>query len=236
MPKASIALLILIGLLQLSISCSKNTKADINLDISTSQDMSVNEIIVHSITSMDNVESFSFKLTHKDESGTFIDGLLLTDASGHVTASNDLQIETNMLFGNLFVKSGIIKLGNKSFILNPLTDTWLESDSDSSPFGFFDPKSGLNTMLKDVENLQLESSNNAWYEIVGNISAQSLADIVGSTTKNNVTIMFHINKDDFRVSKVEVIGKLTQDDKEDITRTIKISDFDETQEIHDPNS
>ena len=48
--------------------------------------------------------------------------------------------------------------------------------------------------------------------------------------------MFHINKDDFRVSKVEVIGKLTQDDKEDITRTIKISDFDEKQEIHDPNS
>ena len=235
MAKASIALLILIGLLQLSISCSKNTKADINLDISTSQDMSVNEIIVHSITSMDNVESFSFKLTHKDESGTFIDGLLLTDASGHVTASNDLQIETNMLFGNLFVKSGIIKLGNKSFILNPLTDTWLESDSDSSPFGFFDPKSGLSTMLKDVENLQLESSNNAWYEIVGNISAQSLADIVGSTTKNNVTIMFHINKDDFRVSKVEVIGKLTQDDKEDITRTINLSGFNEKQEIHNPN-
>ena len=107
---------------------------------------------------------------------------------------------------------------------------------DSVPFGFFDPKSGINSMLETAENLKLVSSTSRWYEIVGNISAKSLSAIVGTTTENNVTIMFRVNKDDFRINKVEVTGKLTEDDREDITRTIRISGFDEKLEIHDPNS
>ena len=235
MTKAYIAFLILILLVLLLVSCSTNAKADITPDVSKAKPLSPNEIIVRSLTSMDDIRSFNFKLKHNNGSGTFIDGFLLTDATGHVSASDDLHVETNMLFGNLFVKSGIIKSGTKSFVLNPLTNTWLESDAESSPFGFFNPKSGLKNMLKNATNLQLEYSTKPWYEIVGSISAKSLADIVGSTTANNVTIIFHVNKDNFRISKVEVMGKVTKDDKEDITRTINLSGFNEKQEIHNPN-
>ena len=236
MFKACIAFVILLILIQSSVSCAENTNSNVDPEISSIQNIPANEIIFRSSISMNNVESFSFKLTHEKGSGTFIDGLLLTDASGHVTASNDLHVETNMLLGNLSVKGGIINLGTRSFILNPLTNTWTEVTVDSVPFGFFDPKSGLNSMLENAENLKLVSSTSRWYEIVGNISAKSLSAIVGTTTENNVTIMFRVNKDDFRINKVEVTGKLTEDDREDITRTIRISGFDEKLEIHDPNS
>ena len=221
---------------QLSISCYNNGDSNVHSDLSNLQKISADQIVSQSSISMDNVGSFNFRLTHGKGTGTFIDGLLLTDASGHITASNDVHIETSMLFGNLPVKGGVINLGARSFILNPLTNTWTELPPDSSPFRFFNPKLGINNMLRNAKNLELISSTGNWYVIVGNVSAKSLSEIVGATIENDVTIMFRINKDNFRLNKVEVTGALTQDDKDDITRTIRISGFDEKLEILDPTS
>ncbi len=184
--------------------------------------------------SMSDLESFKFYLYHRNGDGSPLDGLILTEATGLIEKPGNISVEANLLLGNLLVKSGIIYIDNNSFILNPLTKTWENLDSEIGLLNFFSPETGIQSIIAGFSNPVLVMENDESLTIKGIVPAKSLSSIVGETTENNVTAEITILKKTHLMIKAKISGRLTKLDSEGLVRLIEISKFNQTFNIAAP--
>ena len=183
---------------------------------------------------MSDLQSFKFYLYHRNGDGSPLDGLILTEATGLIEKPGNISVEANLLLGNLLVKSGIIYIGDNSFILNPLTKTWENLDSEIGLLNFFSPETGIQSIIASFSNPVLEMENDESLTITGIVPAKSLSSIVGDTTSNNVTVEITILKKTHLMIKAKISGRLTKLDSEGLVRLIEISKFNQTFNIAAP--
>ncbi len=217
-----------------SISCGpQKTNSSIQI-IDSPTPINLEDTLEQVGISMSDLQSFKFYLYHRNGDGSPLDGLILTEATGLIEKPGNISVEANLLLGNLLVKSGIIYIGDNSFILNPLTKTWENLDSEIGLLNFFSPETGIQSIIASFSNPVLAMENDESLTITGIVPAKSLSSIVGDTTNNNVTVEITILKKTHLMIKAKISGRLTELDSEGLVRFIEISKFNQTFDIAVP--
>ncbi len=193
-------------------------------------------IVDSSRASMADLKSFQFDLSHREGTGSPMEGFLLVEAIGLVENPDMISVEATMLLGNITTKGGIVAVDEKTFILNPLTKKWERVESEVGLLNFFDPQEGISSIMDSILNPQLIESNDDTYIIRGDIPAPSFSPILGETTDNDVTVEISIARDSYLLTNVRVTGRLNKSDEDGLVRIIEISRFNQPSYITEPET
>ena len=169
--------------------------------------------------------NFEFSLHH--EKG-FIDignNINLLSAKGRIT-ENGLSIDSESSLGRALIKTSAIVIGNRTWITNPITQSWIEIPSDESPLNFINLDLLISEILGDINDITLNDQNPESYYISANSNSNSFTSLVGSVVQNkNVNIELEIDKNSNLIKKVIIYGQVQKTDKKDFKRIIKFYSY-----------
>ena len=232
--KSFVVLAALMLLISLSSGCTKSEPTPVP---TTSQQLTADEIVDRSKSSMANLGSFSFQLTHESGHTTLSGALQLTRAGGFV-ATNGLDIEAEANIGRAFVRVEAVVIGEQTWMTNPITGVWSEIAPEDSPFGFLDPVNLVSDILGDTQQAAYPSedqSSNGDTQISGKIPAQSLAALVGSVDTDAVpSVLLTIDSSSNLLKKIVISGVVQAEDEPETIRVITLFKFDEPSTLEPP--
>ena len=184
---------------------------------------------------MSELQSFSFTLTHSKGTGTMLGDLLLIAADGKVETYGSMDVEVQLLLGALPFQTRIISKDQTTYMQNPLSKEWEEMSQSLNPLAYFDPQTGIESLLSGITNLSIGAkSSQSQYEIRGNIPTTLLESFVGSTINEIVSLELSINKTSKLLNKVRIIGRLQLSDPYNIVRELALYDYDNLTNINLP--
>ena len=184
---------------------------------------------------MEALESFHFRLHHESGSTKLLPSLLMDEAEGDVVRPDGISVEFSGSFGRFAIESGLITLGDDSYMTNPLSGKWESVPREVSPLGFFDPSRGIASMMSRVEGSSLLSSDGEVYRIGGTLPAEALAPLLGTTVEGTtVVVELTLDASDLYLLKAVVDGRVTPSDADDVVRVITLSRFNEPVTIEPP--
>ena len=191
-------------------------------------------VLLEAGRTMQALESFHFRLDHQ-EGYTSLMNLALSEAEGDIVKPDKMSVDLAGGSGGFLIKSGLIVLGDDSFMINPLTAEWEAVPREASPLGFFDPQEGIASMLAAIEAPVLTSSDGRIYSIEGDLPADALSPLIGPTLDGaTVSIDVAISVDGYYLERVVFVGAAKEGEIEGTIRTIKLSRFDEPVTIEAP--
>ena len=184
---------------------------------------------------MEELDSFFFRLTHK-EGGTPLPGnIVIYEAEGAVVKPDRVSIEFGGTFGGFAINSALITLGPLSFMTNPLTTKWESVPPEVSPLGFFDPRRGVATMMSQVEEPRLLRSDEDVYRIAGRLPARALRSLLGSALEDAVVeVDLTLDRQALHLLEAVIDGRVTPTEEDGVVRVITISRFNEPFVIEPP--
>ncbi len=175
---------------------------------------------------METLDSFHFLLEHRSGGTPLLPGLLIESAGGDVVNPDQLSIDFSGAFGNVFVESSAVILGDASYMTNPLTGKWATVPTEESPLGFFDPQRGVSEIMSQVANASLISSDEAAYRIEGELPAEALVTILGTTVKGvSISVELTIDADSLYLLEAVLDGRVTEGEPDGTVRVITLSRF-----------
>ena len=197
------------------------------------------EILDKSGQLMQDLKSFRFQMTHNKGGTQFLPGVVIEEVTGSVVYPDSMAISFNGVFGNtIAIEVGLVTTREGSYMTSPLTGIWQEVESGLNPLAFFNPSSGISSIMTNLQNVQLMESNlENHYKISGNLDAKQLEPLIGSTLENSVVaVELIVNVSNLLMSNAELSGKVTEFDIEGIIRTINITDFNDSIVIEKPDN
>ena len=225
---------VLLLLVLLPVACSNSEAA---LVPTAAPKLTAAEVVELSKTSMGNIDSFSFQLTHDSGHTTLSGALQLTRAGGFVE-TNGLDLEAEANIGRLFVKVEAIVIGRQTWMTNPITGVWSEITPEDSPFAFLDPVKLVADILGDTQQATYAINDQTTIgeiEILGNIPAKSLAALVGYVSPDEIpSVVLTIDSSSNLLKKIIISGVVQSEDELGTVRVITLSDFDEPLAIKPP--
>ena len=189
------------------------------------EEITPEDIISKTLQSMKLNNNFEFSLHH--EKG-FIDignNINLLSAKGRIT-ENGISIDSESSLGRALIKTSAIVIGNRTWITNPITQSWIEIPSDESPLNFINLDLLISEILGDINDITLNDQNPESYYISANSNSNSFTSLVGSVVQNkNVNIELEIDKNSNLITKVIIYGQVQKTDKKDFKRIIKFYSY-----------
>lgn len=194
-------------------------------------------IVDESAAAMAALNSFRFALTHNDGGTPLALGMLLTDASGTVSAPDKVALDFNGVSAGRFAVSGsVIAVGEDVYMTNPLTGDWHQVGGDASPLSFFNPGQGIADIMAQMRDATLVSHDAAAYRIDGVLPANALASLFGAAADgSSVRAALTIDKPSLHLSKAVLDGRITPNEADGLARTITLFDFNRPVDIAPPN-
>lgn len=184
---------------------------------------------------MESLDSFHFLLEHRSGGTPLLPGLLIESAEGDIVNPDQLSIDFSGAFGTVFIESSVVTLGDASYMTNPLTGKWATIPTEESPLGFFDPQRGVSEIMSQVANASLISSDKAAYRIEGELPAEALANILGTTLKGvSISVELTIDADTLYLLEAVLDGRVTEGEPDGTVRVITLSRFNEPIVIEPP--
>ncbi len=231
--------LLLVGLIAVLLitGCEDNSKS-CSAEPDTS--LSAQEIIAKAAPRFGEVESFHFDLQQENGRTPIAMGLELDAASGDVIPPDRLEMTIEATFNQMFVESGLITVGEKTYMRNPLNKNWEELSDDFQAVTLFQPETGIKAVMKSATGLSIIDAETfggiCCYHLKGIIQSESLDAIaVGHAAEGlSVPVELWIGTDDFLLRKVTFTGQICEDEDPDIKRTLVVSDFNQPVEIELP--
>jgi len=234
--KSYAAMVVLLLLVLLPVACSNSEAAPVPTSFAAPK-FTAAEVVELSKTSMGNIDSFSFQLTHDSGHTTLSGALQLTRAGGFV-ATDGLDLEAEASIGRMFVKVEAVVIGQQTWMTNPITGVWSEIAPEDSPFAFLDPVKLVADILGDTQQptyAKEEQASNSDIEISGKIPAKSLAALVGYVNPDAIpNVVITIDSSSNLLKKIIISGAVQSEDEPDTIRVITLSDFDEPSTIEPP--
>lgn len=184
---------------------------------------------------MERLGSFQFHLGHKSGGTPLSPGLLLQEAQGTVIKPDKISAQFSGTFGGFAIKSGLITLGDDSYMTNPLTGRWESVPRQVSPLGFFNPSLGIAAMMSQVEQVALLPGGKDVHRLKGRLPTEALAPLLGTTLKGTtVGVELAIDGSHFYLLEATIEGTVTPGEPEGTVRLITISRFNEPFTIQPP--
>jgi hypothetical protein len=184
---------------------------------------------------MAGLDSFRFRMEHEGGGTPVAQGLVLVRVEGTVVKPDRISAEFGGSLGGFAVKANIISIGPDSYMTNPLNGNWEVVPQEVSPLSFFDPQSGIASIMPLVTQPALVSSNRETHTILGQLKSEDLAFLFGYTLQGaDVTAEAVIDAETLHLLRVTLEGLITPGEAEGVVRIIRLSDFDEPFEIEPP--
>lgn len=196
------------------------------------------EVLDKSGQVMQDLKSFRFQMTHNKGGTQFLPGVVIEEVTGSVVYPDSMSISFNGVFGNtLAIEVGLVTTEEGSYMTSPLTGVWQKVESGLNPLAFFNPSTGISSIMTNLQDVQLMESNlENQYKISGNLDTQQLEPLIGSTLENStVSVELILNVSNLFMLNAELSGQVTEFDVEGIVRTIKITDFNDSIVIEKPD-
>ena len=184
---------------------------------------------------MEGLRSFHFRLTHRSGATPLLPNLAVDEVEGDVVKPDKISVEFSGSFAGFFVKSGLVTLGDFSYMTNPLTGKWEGVPADVSPLGFFDPRRGISAMMLQISEASLLPGDLDVHRIRGTLPAEALAPLLGTTVRGStVDVEIAIDKSELYLIEAVFDGRVTPTESDGVVRVITLSRFDEPISIEAP--
>ncbi|MBI2855892.1 MAG: LppX_LprAFG lipoprotein [Chloroflexi bacterium] len=185
------------------------------------------------------LDSFHFQLGHKGGGTSIAEGLVIKEVDGDVVEPDKLRLTWEGTFGGFFVRADVIAIEGETYMTDPITKKWGTISGEVNPLGFFDPAVGVAAIMADFIEASLVGkerlANTDTYRIQGRLPSQSLYPLLFTVAQDMmVDTEVWVGADDGYLRQVIFRGKVTQDEAEGITRTIRLSGFNAPVEIAAP--
>ena len=133
---------------------------------------------------MKRLETFHFRLSHKSGATALMPNLLVDEVEGDVMKPNRISVRFSGTLGSLAFRADLITVGDASYMTNPLTGQWGPAPGGVSPLGFF---SEIDSMMAQVDQVKLVSSDGRVHRLSGRIPAEALARSSGRPLRKPVS-------------------------------------------------
>ena len=184
---------------------------------------------------MERLDSFHFRLTHRSGNTPLSGNFVVDEAEGEVVKPDRISAEFSGSFGGFAINSGLITLGDLSFMTNPLTDKWEIVPPEVSPLGFFDPRRGIAAIMSQVEQPSIVPGSDGKYRIEGRLPAEALRSLLGSALRGaTVDVMLTLDAEALHLLEAVIDGRVTPAEEDGVVRVITLSQFDDPFVIEPP--
>ena len=215
-PHTLLLVLLIVFAVGLSTACSKS-KEPLSIPAPI---VSPIDVLKDTQKSMSSVNSYEFKLSHRMGNGSKIDQSL--------TLVNDL------LFGNIPVSAGVVKTRGSTYLRDPLTQKWQVIPRGTNPFDFLDPDKMISSILKGLSEPNLLADEGSFFKIAGQLATTSFDYIFQDPVNEQVNITIWIDSSSFVITRIEIVGKISESDPNNIIRVLEISKYNQVLEIVTP--
>ena len=184
---------------------------------------------------MEDLSSFHFRLYHRSGGTHLLPNLIIEEAEGDVIKPDKVSVNFAGTFGAFAIRASLITIGDSSYMTNPLTGQWELVPTEVSPLGFFNPRRGIASMLSQVDQVTLLSSDGNVHRLAGTLAAEALAPLVGETVRG-VAIEVELTIDASNLYLLEAVfdGRVTPTEPEGTVRVVTPSRFGEPVAIEPP--
>jgi hypothetical protein len=167
----------------------------------------------------------------------------IRSAIGDAVKPDKLSAMAAVAIGSLgSFNTSVIVVGTHAWFKNPLTGQYDSADQYAAVGAFFnDLNNGLVGALKNgIQDIGAPSDGSAngvsCWKIGAMVSSDYLAALTGGLVQGNkqIPVTLCVGKDDGRLHEVIVPGKLTDYDTDQTTRTVILSNFNESVTITPP--
>ena len=182
---------------------------------------------------------FHFEMTHEGGGTPIALGLEMDQVEGDIAAPDRMKATIQAQVRGLFLEVSAITIGDDTYITNPFTGEYEKLTNGITGGGFFDPAKGISAIIREAIGPILLPDDTLdgtpVYHLAGSIRSEDLKSISPDATEGFMLgAEIWIGKEDFLIRKLVLEGRITQDEKENITRTILVSGFDEPVTIDAP--
>ncbi len=224
-------------LLLLVVACGKDDDTPPTVTVPS---LTPEEIVAQASPMMDTLTSFHFDLSQTGGGTPIAMDLEMTGAYGDIAPPDKLRMTISAKWGNMYVETGLITVGEITYMQNPLNDKWEELSDDFKAVTLFKPETGIKAVMESVTSLSLLDEQTfggvLCFHLKGTIQSEVLDAIaVGHAAEGlPVDVDFWIGIDDLLLRKVVFDGQICEDENQGIVRTLVVSDFNEPSNIELP--
>jgi hypothetical protein len=197
------------------------------------------QLLARSVTAVEGLQSFHFRLTHENGSTPLPLNLGLETAEGDVAIPGRLSaaVEAEHSTG-IPVSVDLIAIDDETWITNPFNRQWQRLPG-AGVRDFADPEALVRTLVAAVETPRLDGGATIdgvqTVKVTGSTDAGALRDALGiARAGNEVQVEAWIGAVDALPRRVRIIGPLSSVEEPDVSRQIDISRFNEPVEINPP--
>jgi len=224
-------------LLLLVVACGKDDDTPPTVTVPS---LTPEEIVAQASPMMDTLTSFHFDLSQTGGGTPIAMDLEMTGAYGDIIPPDKLKMTISAKWGNMYVETGLITVGEITYMQNPLNGKWEELSDDFKAVTLFKPETGIKAVMESVTNLSVLNEEvfgrALCFHLKGTIQSEVLDAIaVGHAAEGlPVDVDFWIGVDDLLLRKVVFDGQICEDENQGIVRTLVVSDFNEPSNIELP--
>jgi hypothetical protein len=199
---------------------------------------SASDILEDASKAAADVDSFHFKLSHQNGSTPLPLNLSLESAEGDIVVPDKLKADVKAEAAGINVSVKIIGIGNQTWVTNPFTRDW-QRLGGTNIRDFADPAALVTGILPAVKDPQIagreEVDGTSTYKLTGTIDSAALSDSLGiAEPGQTVTVEAWIGVEDSLPRRVKLIGRLTEDERENVTRQVDLSRYNQPVDIQQP--
>jgi hypothetical protein len=206
-----------------------------------SQPLTPEQIMQKSGDALKTVKTVHFTLSSTNGMMSIGTGLVAKSIDGDIQQPDRLKASATGTFGRVTVNIGLIQVGTRQYITNPITKQWQELPGPSAAPNLLDPDRGAPAILKQATQLkQLPNESiqgTDCYHVSGKIPAAPIAGLVGTTTTaTTLDGEVWVGTQDFLPRQISLAGPLTTNEPANISRLLALSNFNESISIEAPTA
>jgi hypothetical protein len=199
-------------------------------------------VLSESSAKMKTLTGFHFVYeVHKPQGSQPAPGLEIGRMTGDINAAGDMTSIVDATYGGLPVTLGIVALGDTYYVQDPISLKWQSVAAVDSPVGKLNLNAGTIRILDNITDTSYvgeESKGGAkTYHIKGSVSdveVKAIAGLVDLGVTPSFPTDIWIGVSDSLVYEVDIKGAATVDETKDYSRSIIVSDFNESVTVEAP--
>ena len=199
------------------------------------------ELLMRAADALRGLESVRFELTHEEGGTQMGGGFLVTAVEGQAAFPDRATLDAHAVsstFG-IAVDLGIVQIGSKAYLRDPLSGTWRVVDLSELPFLF----AGVNVSVVDALVDAVEVSFVGTRDLDGvpvfalkaTVSTEVLKELVPSAqVGERLSVEVLMGQEDGLVRSFRVEGALLAQDTTEMVRVLRLSEFNVAITIEPP--
>ena len=182
-----------------------------------------------------------FAVTHAEGGTDLGAGITLTSVEGDALFPDRAKLSAQTVVEGLGVnlEMGLVQIGPQTYLRDPLSRVWRTTERGVLPFNFVGMHESLADALAAMTGLTLSDGGQVdgveTHRLTGVVSPLAFAGLVLAAADGDaLAVDVWIGRDDALPRNVRLIGRLVARDPPDMTRSLRLADFDRPVSVEPP--